>query len=209
MMAKDEESSTTAFNPENSRTKWSDSAPPTPEVPKYNTRKAEDEKIPLTVEDNHQSQGTKIESDQRPPSSNTEASSGADTYDGTERTDSSAGDDDLNIVGWDGDADPEHPYNWPSWQIVLNVVMINLASFIAPLGSSKPITTNLLEREPSMLTLDKAIFAPAVPQVVREFNVHSSELAAFVVSVDVLGFAIKGNVWVSYLSLMYIKEKTS
>lgn len=148
MMSRDEESST-ALNPENSRTDWSDSPPPAPEVPKCNTRKAEDEKIPSTVEENHQSQGTKTESDRRPPSSNTEASSGADTYNGIERTNSSANDDDLNIIGWDGDADPDHPYNWPSWQIVLNVVMINLASFIAPLGSSKPITANLRAKEAS------------------------------------------------------------
>lgn len=145
MMAKDEESST-ALNPENSRTDWSDSPTLAPKVSKCNTRKAENEKIPSTVEENHQSQGTKTESDRRPPSSNTEVSSSADTYNGRERTTSSAGDDDLNIIGWDGDADPEHPYNWPPWQIVLNVVMINLASFIAPLGSSKLVTVNQQEQ---------------------------------------------------------------
>lgn len=205
MMARDEDSST-ALSPENSRTNWTDPPPPAPEVPKCNTRNAEDEKIPLTVEENHQSQGTKTESDRRPPTSNTEASSGADTYNGTERTNSSAGNDDLNIIGWDGDADPDHPYNWPSWQIVLNVVMINLASFIAPLGSSKPITVNLLVEEAFTLTSDKAIFAPAVPQVVKEFNVHSSELAAFVVSVDVLGFAF-GPLIMAPLSEVYGRVK--
>ncbi|KAH8771129.1 putative bicyclomycin resistance protein [Diaporthe sp. PMI_573] len=157
MAAKSNRSSTT-------RTDIPASPPPTPEVPKSNTRKLENEKIPSSDGANRQSQEVKTESDRRPPSAN----------------------DDLNVIGWNGDDDPEHPFNWPSWQIVLNCIMINLASFIAPLGST--------------------IFAPAVPQVVREFNVHSSELAAFVVSVDVLGFAF-GPLLMAPLSEVYGRVK--
>lgn len=85
-----------------------------------------------------------MESEQRPLSSQTEASSRADSYNGSGRTTSSGDDDDyddLNIIGWNGKDGPEQPFNWPSWQIVLNCIMINLASSIAPLGCSKRVVT--------------------------------------------------------------------
>ncbi|KAI4867677.1 bicyclomycin resistance protein [Hypoxylon rubiginosum] len=78
-------------------------------------------------------------------------------------------DSNPNIVWWDGPDDPENPYNWPTWRKVLNCGLISAMTFIAPLASS--------------------IFAPGVPQVVAEFHSTSLEIAAFVVSVYVLGFA--------------------
>lgn len=36
-----------------------------------------------------------------------------------------------------GDDDPEHPYNWPSRQVMLNCVWVNMGNFLAPLGTSK------------------------------------------------------------------------
>ncbi|KAI0150096.1 bicyclomycin resistance protein [Hypoxylon sp. NC0597] len=74
-----------------------------------------------------------------------------------------------NIVWWSGPDDPENPYNWPTWRKVLNCGLISAMTFISPLASS--------------------IFAPGVPQVVAEFHSTSLEIAAFVVSVYVLGFA--------------------
>ncbi|KAI1209310.1 bicyclomycin resistance protein [Annulohypoxylon truncatum] len=87
---------------------------------------------------------------------------------------SSNGDDDdsetsPNIVWWSGPNDPENPYNWPTWRKVLNCGLISAMTFISPLASS--------------------LFAPGVPQVVRDFHSTSLEIAAFVVSVYVLGFA--------------------
>lgn len=42
---------------------------------------------------------------------------------------------DDNIVWWDGDNDPENPYNWPRWRKVLNCVLISCLAFITPLAS--------------------------------------------------------------------------
>ncbi|KAH0489505.1 hypothetical protein TgHK011_009932 [Trichoderma gracile] len=77
--------------------------------------------------------------------------------------------DDENLVWWDGDDDPENPYNWPSWKKILNSALISALSFITPLASS--------------------MFAPGVPDLMQEFHSTSEELAAFCVSVYVLGFA--------------------
>lgn len=43
--------------------------------------------------------------------------------------------DDENIVWWDGDSDPDNPYNWPRWRKVLNCVLISCLAFITPLAS--------------------------------------------------------------------------
>jgi hypothetical protein len=43
--------------------------------------------------------------------------------------------DDENTVWWDGDDDPENPYNWPTWRKVLNCVLISSLTFITPLAS--------------------------------------------------------------------------
>lgn len=77
--------------------------------------------------------------------------------------------EDPNIVYWDGPNDPENPYNWPTWRKALTTGLVSFATFLTPLASS--------------------IFAPAVPQLMRDFENDSSVLASFVVSVYVLGFA--------------------
>ncbi|KAI0002853.1 bicyclomycin resistance protein [Xylariaceae sp. FL0662B] len=78
-------------------------------------------------------------------------------------------DTDADVVWWDGPDDPENPYNWPKWRKFLNCGLISAMTFISPLASSA--------------------FAPGVPQVMAEFKSNSLEIAAFVVSVYVLGFA--------------------
>ncbi|KAK8851990.1 cycloheximide resistance protein [Apiospora arundinis] len=87
---------------------------------------------------------------------------------GTEKTPGASDDEDPNIVGWD-ENDPEHPYNWPKWRTVVNCTLVSLMVFVTPLASS--------------------IFAPGVPQLMRDFESTSLEIAAFVVSVYILGFA--------------------
>ncbi|KAI5923978.1 bicyclomycin resistance protein [Camillea tinctor] len=96
----------------------------------------------------------------------------------------SGGDDeqDENVVWWDGPDDPENPYNWPLWRKLMNCGFISAMTFVSPLASS--------------------IFAPAVPQVVEEFHSTSLEIATFVVSVYVLGFAA-GPVVIAPLSEIY------
>ncbi|KAH8170454.1 major facilitator superfamily protein [Sarocladium implicatum] len=77
--------------------------------------------------------------------------------------------DDENIVWWESEDDPQNPYNWASWRKVLNCVLVSALCFVTPLASS--------------------MFAPGVPDLLREFEVSSRELATFCVSVYVLGFA--------------------
>lgn len=43
--------------------------------------------------------------------------------------------DEANIVWWDGDDDPENPYNWPLWRKAVNCGLISLLCFITPLAS--------------------------------------------------------------------------
>ena len=44
---------------------------------------------------------------------------------------------DENVVFWDGDNDPDNPYNWPSWLKVSNCVLVSSLTFLTPLGSCK------------------------------------------------------------------------
>ncbi|PNP46058.1 hypothetical protein TGAM01_v200351 [Trichoderma gamsii] len=124
------------------------------------------------------------------------ASISRDTRDSTDAPDTTSNDaekqiyivqdatcvDDDNTVWWDGDNDPDNPYNWPRWRKVLNCVLISCLAFITPLASS--------------------MFAPGVPDLMMEFRSTSEELAAFCVSVYVLGFAA-GPMFFAPLSEIY------
>ncbi|KAK2745569.1 hypothetical protein FQN57_003694 [Myotisia sp. PD_48] len=90
--------------------------------------------------------------------------------------------DDPNIVSWDGPDDPEHPHNWKRSKKVGVCISIAFITFLTPLGSS--------------------MFAPAVPQVMKEFNSTNQELAAFIVSVYLLGFSF-GPLIIAPLSELY------
>ncbi|ROT43004.1 MFS general substrate transporter [Sodiomyces alkalinus F11] len=89
---------------------------------------------------------------------------------------------DDTTVWWDGDNDPENPYNWPAWRKYTNCGLISFLTFVTPLASS--------------------IFAPGVPQLMVDFGSSNQELAAFVVSVYVLGFAF-GPMLMAPLSELY------
>ncbi|OAL53262.1 MFS general substrate transporter [Pyrenochaeta sp. DS3sAY3a] len=89
---------------------------------------------------------------------------------------------DPNIVDWDGPDDPANPQNWPAskkWGIIAALGAVTL---ITPLASS--------------------FFAPGVPQVLRAFHETSNLMAAFVVSVYILGFAV-GPLVIAPLSELY------
>ncbi|KAI1823278.1 cycloheximide resistance protein [Xylaria intraflava] len=100
----------------------------------------------------------------------------------TEETKKSDDEIGPNIVWWDGDDDPENPYNWTTTRKVLNCGAVSFQTFIAPLGSS--------------------IFAPGVPLVLEEFHSDSPLIATFVVSVYLLGFAV-GPILLAPLSEIY------
>ncbi|KAL6858265.1 hypothetical protein ACO1O0_005725 [Amphichorda felina] len=107
---------------------------------------------------------------------NAEVSSGP----GTDNNENSG--DDPNIVWWDGENDPENPYNWPTWMKFTNCACISALTFVTPLASS--------------------IFAPGVPDLMVDFGESSQEMASFVVSVYVLGFAF-GPMLIAPLSEIY------
>lgn len=104
----------------------------------------------------------------------------ADVEKGTEEV--SAQESDPNIVGWDGPDDPLNPLNFSSWLKVLNTALVSGICFVTPLASS--------------------MFAPGVPQLMREFKSTNVLLASFVVSVYVLGFAF-GPLFLAPLSEIY------
>lgn len=59
--------------------------------------------------------------------------------------------DDENLVWWDGDGDPENPYNWSTRRKVLNTILVSSLSFVTPLASctSAYPTTNESSFAPS------------------------------------------------------------
>ena len=74
-----------------------------------------------------------------------------------------------DTVGWDGPDDPANPLNWSTGKKFVNGALISALALITPLASS--------------------FFAPGVPQLMQDFHNSSDLLAAFVISVYVLGFA--------------------
>lgn len=76
---------------------------------------------------------------------------------------------DNDTVGWDGPDDPANPLNWSASKKFVNGALVSALALITPLASS--------------------FFAPGVPQLMQDFQNSSDLLAAFVVSVYVLGFA--------------------
>jgi hypothetical protein len=77
--------------------------------------------------------------------------------------------EDPNLVGWDGDDDPQNPLNWTPFAKWGSVAVVSGVTFLTPLGS--------------------AIFAPGIPEVMAEFHSSSDMLSGFLVSVYILGFA--------------------
>ncbi|KAM5347291.1 hypothetical protein ACJ41O_010296 [Fusarium nematophilum] len=95
-----------------------------------------------------------------------EAAMPAETKEGES---SSSTPEDPNAVGWDGPDDPQNPMNWPAKRKWINIGALSMMTLLTPLGSS--------------------MFAPGVPDIMREFKSDNENVATFVVSVYVLGFA--------------------
>lgn len=89
---------------------------------------------------------------------------------------------DPNIVDWESPDDPARPLNWPSWKKWKNVFVISSLTLLTPFASS--------------------MFAPAVPDVMAEFKSTNVNLAAFVVSVYVMGYAF-GPLIIAPMSELY------
>lgn len=70
---------------------------------------------------------------------------------------------DPNIVDFDGPDDPLNAQNWSARKKWGNIAVLSSLTLLVPLGSS--------------------FFAPAIPEVLAEFNVHNEALATWVLSV--------------------------
>ncbi|KAI1491814.1 major facilitator superfamily domain-containing protein [Biscogniauxia mediterranea] len=96
--------------------------------------------------------------------------------------------DDANpskfVVDWEepADRDPENPMNWSSQRKWTIIGVLSFISFLTPLASS--------------------MLAPGVPLVLAEFHTTDNQLATFVVSAFVLGFAA-GPLLMAPLSELY------
>jgi multidrug resistance protein len=143
-----------------------------------------------------------------------DAEKSADDEEGGQPSDEDENDD-PNIVWWDGDDDPANPMNWKTSKKILNVALVSAVTFITPLASCK--FSLLYSHHPFCLCCGLpvipycfaieyltfiAIFAPGVPLLMAEFHSTSPELASFVVSVYILGFAV-GPLFLAPLSELY------
>ncbi|KAK5000281.1 hypothetical protein LTR28_013114, partial [Elasticomyces elasticus] len=88
------------------------------------------------------------------------------------------------VVWWDEPAssDPSNPMNWSTTLKFGNIGILSFLTLVTPLASS--------------------MFAPGVPEVMREFNTTSETLATFVVSVYLMGFAF-GPLVIAPMSELY------
>lgn len=77
---------------------------------------------------------------------------------------------DPNIVDWDGPDDLSNPKNWTTKRKVANLSIVIFLCLVSPLASS--------------------MFAPGVPDVMKEFHTDSDIIAGLVVSVYILGYAV-------------------
>ncbi|OTA99700.1 hypothetical protein M426DRAFT_16165 [Hypoxylon sp. CI-4A] len=148
---------------------------------------ASDSVAEKTLDDHPGRQGSRLihSSSIIQPSDISEASQNVDVENGVTQSDSQsatktsldggAEQHEADVVTWDGDDDPEHPYNTPSWRIVINSILLAILGFLTPLSSS--------------------ILAPAVDQVMREFQVESDLLESFVVSIFTLALAFGPMIW--------------
>jgi multidrug resistance protein len=89
---------------------------------------------------------------------------------------------DPDLVDWNSPDDPAKALNWPSKKKWGNIAVISSITFLTPLASS--------------------MFAPGIPELMREFHSHNQTIASFVVSIYVLGYAI-GPLIIAPLSELY------
>ncbi|KAK1765233.1 polyamine transporter 1 [Phialemonium atrogriseum] len=87
-----------------------------------------------------------------------------------------------NIVDWDGPEDPQNPQNWTSTKKWTIIILISTITFNQAMSST--------------------IFAPGVPQTMRDFHSDDQALATSLVSIYVIGLAV-GPLFLSPLSELY------
>ncbi|KAJ5693028.1 hypothetical protein N7462_002451 [Penicillium macrosclerotiorum] len=78
--------------------------------------------------------------------------------------------DDSNLVDWDGPDDPENPRNWPAWRRCLLVGVVTFVVFSTSLASSA--------------------IAPAIPEIMKEFDSTNDEIGILIVTIELLGTGV-------------------
>lgn len=80
-------------------------------------------------------------------------------------SDSDSSDD--NVVWWDGDNDPENPYNWPQWRKSLNCILISALTFITPLASCMAPPRAQARSKPLLFLLMRYCYSNVCPRCSR------------------------------------------
>jgi multidrug resistance protein len=109
---------------------------------------------------------------------------------------------DPNIVDWDGEDDPEMALNWPArrkWTYIIMLASLTLLTFVGP-PSPSPRSQTLTDNPHRPFC--SSMFAPGIPLVMSEFHSSNDDLASFVVSVYLLGYAF-GPLVIAPLSELY------
>ncbi|KAK9312868.1 major facilitator superfamily domain-containing protein [Lipomyces starkeyi] len=88
----------------------------------------------------------------------------------------------ANIIDWDGPDDPEMAVNWPAKKKWATVILLSTLTLLTPFASS--------------------MFAPSISMVMEDFHSTNVDLASFVVSVYLLGYAF-GPLIIAPLSELY------
>ncbi|KAI2621295.1 major facilitator superfamily domain-containing protein [Hypoxylon sp. NC1633] len=78
--------------------------------------------------------------------------------------------DEEHIVDWDGPDDLENPSNWSSRKTWGHVTIVSLLTFLVPLGAT--------------------MFAPAIQQVMQDFDSSNEVISSLIVSIYVLGWGL-------------------
>lgn len=107
---------------------------------------------------------------------------------------------DPNIVDWDGPEDPANPLNWSKFLRYLHIILVSLFTLYALVSPSLWPASIIIN--PTSRNLAASMFAPGAQQLVSEFHVINSTIAAFTITIYVLGFAI-GPLLLAPLSELY------
>ncbi|KAJ5034988.1 uncharacterized protein L3040_008253 [Drepanopeziza brunnea f. sp. 'multigermtubi'] len=110
------------------------------------------------------------------------------------QTDADADPDSRFIVDW-GENDLEQPTKWSSFKKWKNLWIVSAITFITPSSLSsiyRPLASSM--------------FAPGVPQLMKDFNSDDRIISSFVVSVYILGFAI-GPLIIAPMCELYGRKK--
>jgi hypothetical protein len=109
----------------------------------------------------------------------------------------------LNVVDWEGPCDPANPLNWTFGRKSITVALVSsmtLLRYAILLISCLQLVLEAMLIPHS--SLSSSIFAPGIASVMEEFHSTSKELASFIVSVYVIGYAF-GPLIIAPLSEIY------